>query len=202
MLSFALILLAFFCGSLPFSVWVGKVFLGQDVRQYGDGNPGAANVFRGGNKLAGLLALFLDVAKAAAPVGLAYFNLNVRGAAMFLIAVAPVFGHAFSPFLRFRGGKAIATVLGSWIGLTLWKASLPGVVGAVVGIALFTPAGWSVMFAMACILAALMVWLPGPLLLLVWLAETLILAWTHRADLQSGLHLQPWLARFFQWVKG
>jgi glycerol-3-phosphate acyltransferase PlsY len=202
MLSFALILLAFFCGSLPFSVWVGKVFLGQDVRQYGDGNPGAANVFRGGNKLAGLLALFLDVAKAAAPVGLAYFNLNVRGAAMFLIAVAPVFGHAFSPFLRFRGGKAIATVLGSWIGLTLWKASLPGVVGAVVGIALFTPAGWSVMFAMAWILAALMVWQPSPLLLLVWAAETFILAWTHRADLRQGLHLRPWLVRFFQRVKG
>jgi glycerol-3-phosphate acyltransferase PlsY len=202
MLSFALILLAFFCGSLPFSVWVGKVFLGQDVRQYGDGNPGAANVFKIGNKLAGLLALFLDVAKAAAPVGLAYFNLNVRGAAMFLIAIAPILGHAFSPFLRFRGGKAIATALGSWIGLTLWKASLPGVVGAVVGIALFTLAGWSVMFAMACILAALMVWLPSPLLLLVWAAETFILAWTHRADLRQGLHLRPWLARFFQRGKG
>jgi glycerol-3-phosphate acyltransferase PlsY len=202
MLSFALILLAFFCGSLPFSVWVGKAFLGQDVRQYGDGNPGAANVFRGGNKLAGLLALFLDVAKAAAPVGVAYFNLNVRGAAMFLIAIAPILGHAFSPFLRFRGGKAIATALGSWIGLTLWKASLPGVAGALVGIALFTPAGWSVMFAMAWILAALMVWLPSPLLLLVWAAETLILAWTHRADLRQGLHLRPWLARFFQRVKG
>ncbi len=152
--------------------------------------------------MAGLVALLLDISKAAAPVGLAYFNLNVRGAVMFLIAIAPVLGHAFSPFLHFRGGKAIAAALGSWIGLTLWKASLPGVAGALVGIALFTPAGWSVMFAMAWILAALMVWLPSPLLLLVWAAETLILAWTHRADLRQGLHLRPWLARFFQRVKG
>lgn len=202
MLSIAWIFLAFFCGSLPFSIWVGKVFLGRDIRQFGDGNPGAANVFRSGNKLAGLVALILDISKAAAPVGLAYFNLNVRGAVMFLIAIAPVLGHAFSPFLHFRGGKAIAAALGSWIGLTLWKASLPGVAGALVGIALFAPAGWSVMFAMAWILVALMVWLPSPLLLLVWAAETLILAWTHRADLRQGLHLRPWLARFFQRVKG
>jgi acyl phosphate:glycerol-3-phosphate acyltransferase len=202
MLSIALILLAFICGSLPFSVWVGKVFLGRDVRQFGDGNPGAANVFRSGNKPAGLLALMLDIAKAAAPIGLAYFNLNVRGAPMFLIAIAPILGHAFSPFLRFRGGKAIATVLGSWIGLTLWKASLPAVIVVVIGIALFTPAGWSVMLAMAGILAVLLIWLPDPLLLLVWAAETLILAWTHRADLRQGLHLRPWLARIFQRAKG
>jgi acyl phosphate:glycerol-3-phosphate acyltransferase len=202
MLSISLILLAFICGSLPFSVWVGKLLLGRDVRQFGDGNPGAANVFRGGNKLAGFLALILDIAKAAAPIGLAYFNFNLRGAAMFLIAVAPILGHAFSPFLRFRGGKAIATALGSWIGLTLWKASLPGVIGALLGIALFTPPGWSVMLAMAGILAVLLIWLPDPLLLLVWAAETLILAWTHRADLRQGLHLRPWLARVFQRAKG
>jgi glycerol-3-phosphate acyltransferase PlsY len=202
MLSIALILLAFICGSLPFSVWVGKLLLGRDVRQFGDGNPGAANVFKSGNKLAGLLALILDIAKAAAPIGLAYFNFNMRGAAMFLIAIAPILGHAFSPFLRFRGGKAIATVLGSWIGLTLWKVSLPAVIGALIGIALFTPAGWSVMLAMAGILAVLLIWLPDPLLLLVWAAETLILAWTHRADLRQGLHLRPWLARVFQRAKG
>jgi len=190
-----MIVLAFLCGSLPFSVWLGKILLGQDVRQLGDGNPGAANVFRTGNKLVGLLALMLDISKAAAPVGLAYFNLNIRGVPMFLIAVAPILGHVFSPFLGFRGGKAIATALGVWIGLTIWKASLPGVIGTLIGIALFTPPGWSVMLALGGILSILLIWLPDPLLLWVWVGEMLILAWTHRADLRHGPHLRSWLAK-------
>jgi glycerol-3-phosphate acyltransferase PlsY len=195
MRSFALILLAFVCGSLPFSVWIGKLLVGVDVRRVGDGNPGATNVFRSGNRLAGVLALMLDIAKAAAPVGLAYFNLHVRGLPMFLIAIAPILGHAFSPFLGFKGGKALATVLGVWIGLTVWKASLPAVVGVVVGSALLTPPGWAVMVAMAVILAALLIWLPDPLLIAVWLAQVLILAWTHRADLRTRPQPRGWLLR-------
>ena len=162
LVSIALIGLAFFCGSLPFSVWVGKIFLGVDVRQFGDGNPGAVNVFRSGNKLAGLLVLLLDISKAAAPVGLAYFNLHMRGITMILIAIAPILGHAFSPFLGFKGGKALATALGVWIGLTIWKASLPAALMAAIGIALFTPPGWSVMLALAGILVVLLIWLPEP----------------------------------------
>jgi acyl phosphate:glycerol-3-phosphate acyltransferase len=118
MISLAMLFIAFLSGSLPFSVWLGRLLLGVDVRQYGDGNPGAANTFRTGNKLVGVLVLALDVSKAAVPVGLAYFNLGIRGADMALIALAPILGHAFSPFLRFRGGKALATALGVWIGLT------------------------------------------------------------------------------------
>jgi glycerol-3-phosphate acyltransferase PlsY len=198
----ALTLIAFLCGSLPFSVWLGKILLGEDVRRYGDGNPGAANAFRTGNKLVGLLALLLDVSKAATPVGLAYFNLGIRGVPMFLIALAPILGHVFSPFLRFSGGKGLATALGVWIGLTIWKISLPAAVGVLIGIALFTPPGWSVMLALCGIILVLFIWLPDPLLLAVWLGETLLLAWTHRLDLKQGTHLRPWVARLFTRSKG
>jgi len=197
MISVLMIFLAFLAGSLPFSVWIGKLMLRVDIRQFGDGNPGAANTFRAGNKLAGILVLVLDISKAATPVGLAYFNLGIRGVDMFLVAMAPILGHAFSPFLRFRGGKALATALGVWIGLTLWKASLPAVVGALIGILLFTPPGWSVMCALSGILLVLLVWLPDPLMLAVWLGETLLLAWTHRLDLRRGIRLRPWVARLF-----
>jgi acyl phosphate:glycerol-3-phosphate acyltransferase len=197
MVSIAVIPLAFLCGSLPFSVWLGKILLGLDVRKFGDGNPGAANAFRTGSKLVGLLVLLLDISKAAAPVGWAYFNLGVRGIPMLLIAVAPILGHVFSPFLGFRGGKALATALGVWIGLTIWKLSLPAIVGAVIGIALFTPPGWSGMFSLGGILAVLLIWLPDPLLLAVWFCEVFILAWTHRLDLQQGIHLRPGVTKFF-----
>jgi glycerol-3-phosphate acyltransferase PlsY len=176
---------------------LGKILLGLDVRKYGDGNPGASNVYRTGNKLIGLLVLLLDISKAAAPVGWAYFNLDIRGIPMLLIAVAPILGHVFSPFLGFRGGKALATALGVWIGLTIWKLSLPVAVGALIGIALFTSPGWSVMIALGGTLAVLLIWLPDSLLLAVWFSEVFILAWTHRNDLRQGIHLRPKVKEFF-----
>jgi glycerol-3-phosphate acyltransferase PlsY len=196
------IIIAFLCGSLPFSVWSGRIFLGLDVRSFGDGNPGATNVFRAGSRLAGLMALLLDISKAAVPVGLAYFNLGIRGVPMFFIAVAPVLGHVFSPFLHFRGGKALSTALGVWIGLTIWKVPLPGVIAALGGLALFTRPGWAVMLALAGILVTLLLWMPDPLFLLVLTSETIILAYTHRHDLSHRPRFRPWLAQHFSRLKG
>ena len=167
-----------------------------DVRKVGDGNPGAANVIRAGGKVVGLLALLLDVAKAALPVGLAYHNLQIRGLPMVLIAVAPILGHAFSPFLGFKGGKGLATALGVWIGLTIWKASLGALIGVLIGIVLTSISGWAVMLGLISVLTTLLVWIPDPIFLLVWVGETLILMWTHRADLQQGLTMRPWLAKY------
>ena len=196
MSSIALILVAFVCGSLPFSLWVGKIFLGLDVRQFGDGNPGTTNVYKAGNKVVGLMVLILDISKAAVPVGFAYYNLNIREVSMFFIAIAPILGHVFSPFLGFRGGKALAAALGVWIGLTIWKVSLPAAAAALIGIVIFTSPGWAVMFAMGGILTTLITWLPDPLLILIWAAETLILAGTHRADLRQPPQLRPWFAKY------
>jgi acyl phosphate:glycerol-3-phosphate acyltransferase len=190
-----MLFVSFICGSLPFSVWLGKVFLKVDVREFGDGNPGSANVFRSGSKAIGALALCLDISKAAAPVGLSYYNLGIRGIPMYLIAIAPIFGHVFSPFLKFHGGKAIAASLGVWIGLTIWKASLVGVVGTIVGIALMTSSGWAVMLGMVMILLVLFFWIPDPLLLMVGVSDTIILAWTHCSELRKKPVLRPLLTR-------
>lgn len=197
----AFVLIAFLCGSLPFSVWLGRLFLKLDVRQFGDGNPGATNVFRSGSKIVGLVTLILDITKAAAPVGLAYHNLGMRGVPMFLIAIAPVLGHVFSPFLGFRGGKAVAVSLGVWIGLTIWKASLVGVVGAAIGILFTTTAGWAVMLGLVGILIALLIWMPDPLFLMVWVGVTLILIWTHRDDLRQPPRWRPWLIKLSSRLK-
>lgn len=195
MLAYGMILVSFISGALPFSVWLTRIFLGEDVRQYGDGNPGAANAFRTGNTLVGLFALLLDISKAAAPVGLAYNNFQIRGIPMFLIAIAPMLGHMFSPFLAFKGGKAIAAAFGAWIGLTIWVASLPAAIAAAIGIGLFTSPGWAVMLAMITILITLLLWHPTLLFLSIWAAVTLLLAWTHRADLRRRPPLRSWLVK-------
>ena len=191
----AVLIVAFLCGSIPFSVWLGRLFLGKDVRGVGDGNPGAANVFKAGAGGLGVVVLLLDVSKAAAPVGLAYNNFGIRGLPMVMIAVAPVLGHVFSPFLHFKGGKGLTTALGVWIGLTAWTASLAGVLATLAGIAVTANPGWAVMLGLAGVLGTLLVWLPDPLFLAVWVALVVILAWTHRSDLRRRPRLRGWLRR-------
>lgn len=189
-----LVLLAFLSGALPFSVWIARLFAHRELRTVSDGNPGATNAFRAGGALPGLVALLLDISKAAVPVGYAYNNLGIRGLPMVLIAIAPVLGHAFSPFLGFRGGKALATTLGVWIGLTLWKASLAAVLGVAVGIAITSTPGWAVMLGLGAILAVLLVWLPEPVFFLAWLGITSVLIWTHRRDLRRPPTMRRWIA--------
>ena len=189
------LLFAFLCGSLPFSVWLGKLFLHRDVRHYGDGNPGAVNAFRAGGKLVGLLVLVLDISKGAVPVALAYHNLGYRGLPMWAISTAPVLGHAFSPFLGFKGGKAIAVSFGVWIGLTLWVVSLPAVLLILFWTALLDVSGWALMLTLAGMLVVLLAGGPDPLYLAVLAGQAALLAWTHRADLRRRPHLRAWLAR-------
>jgi acyl phosphate:glycerol-3-phosphate acyltransferase len=109
---------------------------------------------------------------------------------MLLIAAAPVLGHMFSPFLGFRGGKALSPALGVWIGLTLWKASLAGVLFVIVGLLLFRVPGWAVMTGLSGIFLTLVLWMPDPLLFFVLAGQVLMLAWTHREDLRSWPRLR------------
>ncbi|MDX1689246.1 MAG: glycerol-3-phosphate acyltransferase, partial [Candidatus Promineifilaceae bacterium] len=120
MTSIIWIIVAFLCGSLPFSVWIGRAALEKEITRFGDGNPGAANVWRAGGVGWGMLAGLLDFLKGATPVALANYVLGLDSLILAFVAIAPIAGHAFSPFLRFRGGKALAVTFGIWAGLTIW----------------------------------------------------------------------------------
>jgi acyl phosphate:glycerol-3-phosphate acyltransferase len=127
----------------------------------------------------------LDISKAAAPVGYTYQILGIRGWEMVAIAVAPVLGHAFSPFLRGQGGKAVAATLGAWIGLTLYTVPLVGIVGLGIAFSLLTISGWAVMGALTAVLLYLFRFQPDPLLLAALAGHTVILVWKHRQDLRQ-----------------
>ena len=176
------IVFAFFCGSLPFSVWLGKIALRKDIRHFGDANPGAANVFRAGGTGWGWIAILLDILKGAVPVGLANFGAGITGWPLAAIAIAPIAGHAFSPFLRFKGGKAIAVSLGIWCGLTLYQ--VPLVLGLILAmyIVLLTNNGWSTVLGFASLIVYLLISAVPAWLLGVWLGNLLIVIWKHRAD--------------------
>ena len=108
---------SFWLGACPFSVWIGRWLLDKDIRDYGDGNPGAVNVFRAGGRRAGSLALLLDIAKGVPFVLSAHALLALPDVAVMVIGMSAILGHAFSPLLRFHGGKALAVTLGVLLAL-------------------------------------------------------------------------------------
>ena len=178
-------LFGFFLGSLPFSVWIGQLALRKDIRQVGDHNPGATNVMRAGGLAWYAIALILDFSKAALPVGLATYIVGIDGWSLIPIAIAPPLGHAFSPFLKFRGGKAVAASFGIWIGLTLWKIPLVSLLYLSIFALLITPAGWAVMLTLAGMGLTIWFWLADPVLIGVLLANSILLIYTHRDDLRQ-----------------
>lgn len=111
---------AYLLGACPFSLWIGAKALHRDIRQFGDGNPGASNVFRAGGKGWEVAAIVADIVKGIPVILLAELCLGFTGPVLFLIAFCAVLGHAFSPFLNFRGGKALAVFGGTLFALQQW----------------------------------------------------------------------------------
>jgi len=109
---------AYLLGSIPFGLLVAKVFGGGDVRKAGSGNVGATNVARVAGPLAGILTLVLDAAKGSAAVWLAaHFSGEVAGWVV-LAGLAALIGHCFPVWLRFHGGKGVATAAGVFLMLS------------------------------------------------------------------------------------
>lgn len=116
---------AYFVGSLPFGVWIARL-RGVDILAVGSGNPGATNVARAAGKAAGLLTLLLDVMKGMGPslVGGFAAEGGFRPDVALGIGALAVVGHMYSPFIRFRGGKGVATALG----VVLAAAPIPSLI--------------------------------------------------------------------------
>jgi glycerol-3-phosphate acyltransferase PlsY len=108
---------AYLLGSIPFGLLLAKLFGGGDVRKAGSGNIGATNVARVVGPLAGILTLILDTAKGAAAVWLAGRVTNESATWMMLAGCAVLLGHCFPVWLRFKGGKGVATALGVFLAL-------------------------------------------------------------------------------------
>ena len=176
-------LVAFVSGSLPFSVWLGRLLAKRDVRDVGDGNPGATNALRAGGVALGAAVLLLDVTKGVLPIVLARDGFGLAGGALAWVAVLPVAGAAFSPFLGFRGGKALAVTLGTWIGLTVWTIPLVAVAAIVAATRLIAPDAWAVAVALAVMLLGVLLWVPDRWLVATLLLQAAVILWKHRLEL-------------------
>jgi acyl phosphate:glycerol-3-phosphate acyltransferase len=185
-------LIGFALGSIPFSVILGRLLLNTDIRQYGDGNPGGTNVARAsGSKLLGALAIVLDMIKGALPVALAHYVFDVDGWPLVPVMLAPILGHAYSPFLRFRGGKAIATTFGVWTALTVPFGPFVMAISLLLLNRVIAGPGWALMAALLALLAFLgVIGLVSPPMLAAWAGTVAILALKHRDDLTRVPHVR------------
>ena len=106
---FLVFIFSYISGSIPFGLIVTKLFLNKDIRKVGSKNIGATNVFRTGNKLIAVLTLLLDIFKGVVPIIItSYYFQNL----IYLSGLLAFLGHIFPVWLKFKGGKGIATYLG------------------------------------------------------------------------------------------
>ena len=100
---------SYIMGSIPFGLILTKIFLNKDIREIGSGNIGATNALRTGNKLIGYSTLIFDIAKAVVPV--IYVKINYPDL-IYIASLCAFLGHVFPIWLKFKGGKGVATYVG------------------------------------------------------------------------------------------
>ncbi len=190
------LVLAYLLGAVPFGYLMVKWRTGRDVRTMGSGNIGATNVLRTTGRLPGLLTLLLDIAKGYLAVWIAARLADGSFAVMSGAALAAMAGHSFPVFLRFRGGKAVATFLGSFLYLA------PAAVLA--ALLVFTIVVWRTRYiSMGSIVASgtfpLAVWLivhpPWAVVLAAALAAAFIV-WRHEENIRR---LRAGTENVFSW---
>lgn len=180
----ALIGLAYLLGSIPSGFVLAKL-AGVDIREVGSGNVGATNVARAVGKWQGVLTLLADTMKGMLPaaIGLA---MTVPPAAIATISAAAFLGHLYPVFLKFRGGKGVATALGALLVI----APLAGLLLVVIFAAVVFPTRLvSLSSIVAAAMAPLALWLflqpPAIILLGAFLAAMIV--WRHRGNIQRLL---------------
>ena len=122
---FLIILVSYLFGSIPFGLLLTKIFLKKYIREIGSGNIGATNVLRSGNKILGYLTLVLDILKAVLPILYIKFFMNDY---LYISALSIFIGHVFPIWLKFKGGKGVASYLGILCCLDIFTALIFGVV--------------------------------------------------------------------------
>ena len=159
--------IAYLLGAIPFGYLLVKLKTGADVRAKGSGNIGATNVMRTSGRAAGIATLLLDIGKGYLAVWIASRVTGGDWLVMSAAALTVMAGHAFPVFLRFQGGKAVASFVGAFLCLTPWALAIEVIVfvgvvawtryislGSIVGAATFPLAVWLVAKAPIPALAA------------------------------------------------
>jgi glycerol-3-phosphate acyltransferase PlsY len=178
-------IVAYLVGSIPFAVVVSRAMGLPDPRSYGSGNPGTTNVLRSGSKTAALLTLAGDAAKGWVAVWGA-MKLGLAVEVIAVVALAAFLGHVFSVWLKFQGGKGVATAAGVLVALD-WRVGLAtlGIWLLVVAATRYSSLGALVASALAPV--AVYVFLGAGPVLVASLAMSAVLIWRHEGNIRKLL---------------
>lgn len=179
----------FLIGSIPFSLILSRRLSKADVRDYGDGNPGAANAWRSSGWRIGVAAGIMDFLKGGIPV-VGALVLGISDWGLVPVSVAPVLGHAFSPFLKGKGGKAIASTFGIWTGLMMFRGTYMLGFCFLLPYMIIDSDSWSAVAGMS--LFGLLLYVTGSpgFILVIWAINTAVITYKHIPDLKSGFALK------------
>jgi acyl phosphate:glycerol-3-phosphate acyltransferase len=181
-----LLLAGYLLGSIPFAIVSSRLFGLADPRKYGSGNPGATNVLRSGNKSAALMTLVGDCAKGWLAVWAAQ-RMGFEPPIAALAGLAAFLGHVFSAFLRFNGGKGVATALGVLAGISGWIALTALLVWLAVAFTTRYSSAAALAAAVATPIAGYLILGPTPTITVLLLIAA-ILIWRHAANIRKLLN--------------
>ena len=176
---FLILFLSYLIGSIPFGFLLTKIFLKKDIRKIGSGNIGATNALRTGNKLIGYSTLTLDISKAVILLLIIKFNFSEY---LFTSSIAVFLGHVFPIWLKFKGGKGVATYVGILFCINIYLV----IVFIVCWLIIFTLTKYS---SLASMLSALFVPLTSYFLLgdnnyYFYIIFSLLILITHRENIK------------------
>ena len=189
--------IGFISGSVPWSLICVRTLSGQDVRRIGDGNPGATNAWISSGWMVGSISMLLDVFKAAVPVWI--FTNQFSGTSypehflsVTVVAISPIIGHAYSPLLRFRGGKALAPSWGSWIALTSGMAFPVAVL--ILGVMHLMQKNHAITVT-TCLIGFIVIFsiIDTHALIIFGILNLLLVIFKHRSEYQHGIAFRGWI---------
>lgn len=187
-MTYAFLGLSYLLGATPTSYWVGRLFHGLDLREHGSGNLGATNALRVLGWRSAVPVVFVDIAKGWVPVAVFSGLAGVEFPWTLAFGTAAIFGHMFSFWVGFRGGKGMATSAGAFLGLAPWAV----LGGFIVWVVFAVPSGYVSLGSIAATIAL-------PILIaftphqggetLVWFSAVLaaLVVWKHRENVRRLL---------------
>jgi acyl phosphate:glycerol-3-phosphate acyltransferase len=182
-------LIAYLLGSVSFAVIASWLFRLPDPRTYGSKNPGATNVLRSGKKAAAILTLLGDAGKGWLAVVLAQYFMqawNLAGEVVAVVALAVFLGHIFPIYLRFQGGKGVATAVGVLLGLNLWVGLL-AIITWVLVVMIWRISSLSALVAALLAPVYAVIFLGFDVNALAILLMSLLLIWRHKSNIANLL---------------
>ncbi|MGM0529833.1 MAG: glycerol-3-phosphate 1-O-acyltransferase PlsY [Bacteroidota bacterium] len=186
---------AYLIGSIPASVWVGRMFFNTDVREYGSGNAGATNTFRVLGTKPGIIVFIIDLMKGFLAVKLATLNPALSSnpeyylTMQLILGVAAILGHVFPLYAGFKGGKGVATLFGVILGISFLPALIMAGVFFVTLFATRYVSLSSIIAGISFPILTLIIFNIDTLPLIIFsIAIPLLIIFTHQKNIERLLH--------------